>query len=286
MSIKKIGKYSVQTQLGTGAHSTILRISRQEDGRQYALKIVPIGSSEDKKFLDQAEHEFRIAQMFDHPNLIKVLAFETQSDWLFRTRKVLLLIEYVNGQTLDKLKTFSVKRLAPIFVQVDSGLVHMHRRGVCHADLKPGNIIFSQHSGQAKIIDFGLARIKGSSKGRVQGTPEYMAPETVVHGVVNEKTDIFNFGATMYRLVTFKLPPSLIPTPGAPRLNAKAYAHMLEDVTKLNPTAPTELAELIHKCLEFNPERRPERMSEVQGILDRMADQLGPPEDLGEEEYG
>src|ERR1700722_217002 len=109
MSIRKIGKYSVQAQLGTGAHSTILRITRHEDGRQYALKIVPVGSKEEKKFRDQAEHEFRVAQMLEHPNLIKVFAFETQSDWMFRVRKVLLLIEYINGQTLDKLKSFSVK---------------------------------------------------------------------------------------------------------------------------------------------------------------------------------
>jgi eukaryotic-like serine/threonine-protein kinase len=283
MSIKKIGKYSVQGQLGTGAHSTILRISRQEDGRQYALKIVPIESSEDKKFLDQAEHEFHVAQMLDHANLIKIFAFETQSDWLFRVKKVLLLIEFVNGQTLDRLKSFSVKRLVPIFVQVASGMVHMHRRGVCHADLKPGNIIFSSHSEQAKVIDYGLARIKIESKGRVQGTPEYMAPETVTHGLVNEKTDIFNFGATMYRLVTWKLPPSLIPLPGSPRLDAKAYAKMLQQVTDINPSAPPELGEVIRRCLEYNPDLRPGRMSEVQGTLDRIADQLGPPDDDQEE---
>jgi eukaryotic-like serine/threonine-protein kinase len=285
MSIKKIGKYSVQAQLGTGAHSTILRISRAEDGRQYALKVVPIESNEDKKFLDQAEHEFKVAQMLEHPNLIKIFAFETQSDWMFRVKKVLLLIEFVNGQTLDKLKSFSVKRLTPIFVQVASGLVHMHRRGVCHADLKPGNIIFSSHSKQAKVIDFGLARIRGESKGRVQGTPEYMAPETITHGVVNEKTDIFNFGATMYRLVTFKLPPSLVPEPGAPKLNSKTYAHLLKDVTELNPSAPPELAEIIRRCLGFNPDQRPERMSEIQGALDRIADQLGPADD-DDEEFG
>jgi serine/threonine protein kinase len=279
MSIKKIGKYTVQAQLGTGAHSTILRISRQEDGRQYALKIVPIESAEDKKYLEQAEHEFRVAQMLDHANLIKIFAFETQADWLFRVKKVLLLIEYVNGQTLDKLKSFSVKRLVPIFVQIASGLVHMHRRGVFHADLKPGNIMFSQRTSQAKVLDYGLAWIKGESKGRVQGTPEYMAPETIARGVVNEKTDIFNFGATMYRLVTWKLPPTLIPVPGSPQLTPKTYAQMLAQVTDLNPSAPPALGEIIRRCLEFNADQRPERVSEIQGILDKIADEIGPPED-------
>src|SRR5262249_42498994 len=156
MSIKRIGKYSVVGQLGTGAHSTILHISRAEDGRPYALKIVSIDSADERKFLTQAEHEFRVAQMLDHPNLIKIYALETQSDWLFRVKKALMLIEYVPGQTLDKIKSFSIQKLVPIFVQVASGIVHMHRRGVFHADLKPNNIMLNARTGQAKVIDYGL----------------------------------------------------------------------------------------------------------------------------------
>src|SRR5437667_234400 len=78
---------------------------------------------------------------------------------------------------------------------------HMHRRGVFHADLKPLNILLSKQ-GEVKIIDFGLAWIKGQKKDRVQGTPEYMAPEQSRQSIVNAQTDIYNFGATMYRLVT------------------------------------------------------------------------------------
>src|SRR5947209_15338762 len=100
MSIKKIGKYSVLGQLGTGAHSTILHISRAEDGRPYALKVVSVDSADEKKFLDQAEHEFRVAQMLDHPNLVKIYCLEAQSDWLFRVKKMLMLIEFVGGHTL------------------------------------------------------------------------------------------------------------------------------------------------------------------------------------------
>ena len=160
------------------------------------------------KFLDQAQHEFRVAQMLDHANLIKIYALETVRDWLFRVRKVHLLIEYVNGQTLDTFPVLSVPRLVQVFVQVAAGLVHMHRRGVYHADLKPNNIMLSR-AGDVKIIDYGLAWIKGENKGRVQGTPEYMAPEQAKQGMVNERTDIYNFGATMYRLVTWRLPPSV-----------------------------------------------------------------------------
>ena len=279
MKIDRIGKYSVVSQLGAGAHSTILHISRDEDGRSYALKVVPINEPEDQKFLEQAEHEFRVGQMLDHPNLIKVHALERKTNWLFKVKKVLLLIEYVNGETLDNAKMLAVEKLAPVFVQVASGLVHMHRRGVLHADMKPGNIMVARKTRKAKIIDYGLAWVKGESKGRIQGTPGYIAPETISNNLVTEKTDIFNFGATMYRMVTFQQPPSLLPVPGSARLDAKVYAQMLKPVSKFNAAAPSDLCEVIHRCLEFNPDQRPERMSEIQGALDKIADRLGPPAD-------
>ncbi len=280
MTIKRIGKYTILSQLGAGAHSTILRISRAEDGRQYALKVVPIGGAEDQKFLEQAEHEYRIAQMLDHANLIKVYHLESQTDWLFRPKKVLLLIELVNnGQTLDHIKTLSVEKLVPIFVQVASALVHMHRRGVLHADMKPNNIVINQRTNQSKVIDYGLAWVKGESKGRFQGTPEYMAPETVALKTVSEKTDIFNFGATMYRMLTWQYPPSLIPQPGSVRMSAKTHGKLLKPISECNASAPDVLCELVRRCLSYNADQRPERMSEVQGALDKIADDLGPPTD-------
>src|SRR5437763_1518394 len=97
----QIGKFQVVGTLGTGAHSTILHVRRSEDSKNYALKVVPIDGGEDHKYLEQAQHEFRVARMLDHPNLVKVHALELVKDWLFRTRKVHLLIEYVNGKTLD-----------------------------------------------------------------------------------------------------------------------------------------------------------------------------------------
>ena len=137
-----------------------------------------------------------------------------------------------------------------IFVKIAEGLVHMHRRGVFHADLKPGNIMLSK-SGDVKIIDFGLAWIKGEAKGRVQGTPEYMAPEQVKMRQANEKTDIYNFGATMYRLTTLRLPPSNA-AGGELALDAKTHAQLLVPVQECNHEAPAELASLIQTCLAFN----------------------------------
>jgi serine/threonine protein kinase len=273
MDYGPIGKFQVLGTLGSGANSTILHVRRSSDSKQYALKVVPLGGKEDHKYLEQAQHEFRIAQMLDHPNLIKVYALETPRDWLFRVRKVHLLIEYVNGKTLDTMRGLSVPRLVQIFEKVASGLVHMHRRGVCHADLKPKNIMLSR-SGDVKVLDYGLAWIKGEEKHRVQGTREYMAPEQARNRTVTERTDIYNFGATMYRLVTWRLPPDMTATTGGVPMDAKTFQALLKPVEECNPEAPPGLCELIHRCLSFNPNKRPERVSEIQGALDHLTDNL------------
>jgi serine/threonine protein kinase len=267
----QIGKFQVLGTLGTGAHSTILHVRRSEDSKHYALKVVLIEKKEHRKFLEQAQHEFRIAQMLDHPNLIKIYALETPRDWLFRIRKVHMLIEYVNGKTLDTIPRLSIPRLLQIFEKVASGMVHMHRRGVFHADLKPNNILLSR-TGEVKIIDYGLAWIKGEPKGRIQGTPEYMAPEQAQKGAVSEATDIYNFGATMYRLVTWRLAPNTLMSTDGKAMDAKTFQYLLKPVEELNPQAPVELRNLIHQCLSFHPNKRPERMSEIQGTLDHLVD--------------
>jgi serine/threonine protein kinase len=270
----RIGKFQVVGTLGAGAHSSILHVRRTADSKNYALKVVTIDGPQDQKFLDQAQHEFEIAQRLDHPNLIKIYALETVKDWLFRIRKVHLLIEYVNGKTLDTCPGLRLPHLLQIFKCVADGLVHMHRRQVCHGDLKPNNILLSR-AGEVKVIDYGLARLKGEAVKRVQGTPEYMAPEQTKHSLINERTDIFNFGATMYRMVTWRLPPSTVSEEdGSMPVPAKMWERMLKPVDELNPTAPPVLCELIHRCLSFDANKRPERMSEVQGILDRLADEL------------
>ena len=227
------------------------------------------------KFIwSKPRHEFRVAQLLSHPNLIKIYGIEAQKDWLFRVRKVCLLIEFVNGKTLDLVPPLPMNKLVPVFAQVASAIVQMHRRGVFHADMKPNNIMYGKR-GEVKIIDYGLAWIKGETKNRVQGTPEYIAPETIRAKVVNEKTDIFNLGATLYRMATLKLPPSCGGTTESLRLNEKTWKSLLTPVDSLNPVVPAELCDLIHRCMSFNPDRRPERMVNVYEELKQIATNLG-----------
>jgi eukaryotic-like serine/threonine-protein kinase len=282
MSGMNIGSFEVIGTLGTGANSSILHVRRAEDSKAYALKVVPINGPEDQKFLDQAEHEFAVAQKFDHPNLVKIYALEKVKNWFFTVTKLHMLVEYVNGKTLDTCPRLTIPRLVQVFKMVADGLVHMHRRQVCHGDLKPNNIMLSR-AGEVKIIDYGLARIKGEVVARTQGTPEYMAPETVKHQMVNERTDIYNFGGAMYRLLTWKLPPPVVSEEdGNLPLSAKMWARVFKKVEEVNPRVPAPLAALVNQCLQFDAKKRPERVSEIQGALDRLCDDLvkGPEDSL------
>jgi len=274
MSDFRIGKFQVVGTLGTGAHSTILHVRRSGDSKNYALKVVQIGGPEDQKFLDQAEHEFAVASKLDHPNLLKFFALEKVKDWLFRVKKVHLLSEYVNGKTLDTCPRLTIPRLVQVFKAVADGMVHMHRRQVCHGDLKPNNVLLSR-AGDVKVIDFGLARIRGEGKGRVQGTPEYMAPEQTRNSLINERTDVFNFGGTMYRLATWRLPAAVVcEEDGGVPIVAKMWDRLYKPAETFGPSAPPALWQLINRCLSFDANRRPERMSEVQNTLDHLVDEL------------
>lgn len=275
MTIDSIGKVAILETLGAGANSTIFKVRREADNREYALKVVPIETEEDKKFLEQAKHEVKVSHLLDYRNCIKVHCLETEG--LFRVKKAKLLIEYVNGKTLDKVKLLGVPKLLRVFTQVADGLAHMHKKGVFHADMKPNNVMLSRAN--VKILDYGLAWIKGESKDRVQGTPEYLAPETVSHKLVNERSDIYNFGATMYRLVTLKLPPRILPNEDGLGMTEEIYAEQLKPVKELNKGCPDDLAQIIHACLCYKAHGRPEKMSQIQGDLDRLADHFGASED-------
>lgn len=273
MAIDRIGAFTVLATLGAGAHSSILHVRREEDGREYALKVVTIGGAEDKKFLDQAKHEYRVGQMFSHPNLIRVYCLELEKGFLGfgGVKKAKLLLEFAKGTTLDKVKILKPAKLLRVFEKVAAALVHMHLRGVYHADLKPNNIVLGR--GMAvKVLDYGLAWIKGEPKDRVQGTVEYMAPETAEHKMVNERTDIFNLGATMYRLVTLQLPPSVLSPMEGVKMSEKTYKAAFRPVPSLNPGCPADFADLIHRCLSYKALARPESMKDVHGELEKMAD--------------
>ena len=261
--------YRVVSTLGSGAGSTTLLISdRTRGGKRFALKVVRRQDADDDVYIAQAKVEYEVSQKLNHPAIVRIYDARIKKNWLFRTSGVELLMEYVDGRTLDELEGPTIDQLVLIFNHVASALVHMHRRGVYHGDLKPSNIMLSK-DGAVKLIDFGTAWRKGEDKGRVQGTPQYMAPEQATEKIVDDRTDVYNFGATMYRMFTGRYANT--GSPGAPRSNKEKLPTPLQ----LNPRTPGTLNETIMNCLEINPEKRPAGMFEVQHQLAAVAKYLG-----------
>ncbi|GAC1466391.1 MAG: hypothetical protein NVSMB9_06880 [Isosphaeraceae bacterium] len=261
-------KYRIVSPLGTGAGSTILLISdKTAGGKRYALKVVKRVDAEDDVFVAQAKVEFAVSQKLKHPAIVKIHDMRQKRSW-FRISGVELLMEYVDGKTLDEIEAPDMGQLVLIFCQVASALTHMHRRGVFHGDLKPSNIMLSKN-GQVKLIDFGTAWIRGEEKNRVQGTPQYMAPEQASEKAVDMKTDIYNFGATMYRMFTGRFA-----NVGMPKAGDGGVRKLVPPI-QINPKIPGTLNETILACLELSPERRPAGMFEIHNQLSAVARYLG-----------
>ncbi|AMV37609.1 serine/threonine protein kinase [Planctomyces sp. SH-PL62] len=258
-------KYRVVNTLGAGAGSTILQIADKNGGKRYALKVVRKQEPEDEIYIDQAKTEYEAAQKLNHPAIAKVYDLKLKKSW-FKVVGVELLLEYVDGKTLDEIEAPELSQLILMFSQVASALAHMHRRGVYHGDLKPSNIMLTK-AGQVKLIDFGTAWVRGQEKNRVQGTPQYIAPEQASERIVNERTDVYNLGATMYRMFTGRYAQPDIPKPGAER--------KLPAVNKINPRILSKLNNLILACLDLNPAKRPAGMFEIRETISAVIKEMG-----------
>jgi serine/threonine-protein kinase len=261
-------KYRIVNTLGTGAGSTILLISdKTAGGKRYALKVVRRQDEDDDIYIEQAKVEYEAAQKLNHPAIAKVYDLRQKRSW-FKLAGVELLMEFVDGKTLDEIEAPEMGQLVLVFCQVASALNHMHRRGVFHGDLKPSNIMLSK-TGQVKLIDFGTAWLRNKEKNRAGGTPQYVAPEQVAEKIVDDKTDIYNFGATMYRMFTGRFANQGLPKAG------DAGSRKLAAPMQVNPKLPRALNDLILSCLEISPDRRPASMFEIGQQLSAVAKQLG-----------
>jgi serine/threonine-protein kinase len=262
-------EYRVVRPLGTGAGSTILLIEDTKNGRRLALKVVKRQGPEDDIYVNQAIHEFDVARRLNHPGLLKIHDMRIQKSW-FKTSGVELLMEHVQGDNLDNVEVHDLPDVVLIFLHVCSALKHMHRRGIYHGDLKPSNIMLAK-DGSVRVLDFGTAWIKGQPKDRVQGTPQYMAPEQAIERTVGEKTDIYNFGATMYRLLTGEYANLGLPAVG----NGSVGRIRLKRPCEYDRNVPQVLDKTIMACLETNPERRPANFHDIKHLLVVAANELG-----------
>ncbi|MFN5959341.1 MAG: serine/threonine-protein kinase, partial [Planctomyces sp.] len=202
--------YRVISEIGRGAASAIYLVQDPSSKQIWALKQVIKHMDKDERFLEQTESEYAIASKLDHRNIRKVHKLIKKRPGLLRKPdELLMLMELADGQPLEKLPPRTFEMAAKIFEQVARALAYMHSRGFVHADMKPNNII-ADADGFAKVIDLGQSCAVNTIKKRIQGTPDYIAPEQVHRKPITEKTDVYNLGATMYWTLTRRNVPTAL----------------------------------------------------------------------------
>ena len=263
--ILDVGGYTILRRLGTGARSTIYLATNDVDDTQVALKRVIYEKPEDLRIFEQVEAEYKVAKQINHPYVRKCYDLKKRRS-MFKVREVLLTMEFFDGRNLEDCSTLSLGDVLLIFRMVASGLNAMHQHGFVHCDIKPNNILMNK-SGSIKIIDLGQSCKIGTTKTRIQGTPDYIAPEQVNRKPLGPKTDIFNLGATMYWALTGRHAPTLIPKVnkyGIPVTEPRRAPH------ELKKQLPIAISKLVMDCIENDPVNRPANMALVISRLDSM----------------
>jgi serine/threonine-protein kinase len=269
----QIAGYEVIGTLGQGARSTIYAV-RDKKGQKLALKRVVKDGPEDQRFIDQVLTEHEVAQAINHPRLRKSLKVIKQRQ-VIRVSEVLVLMELVLGKTLEQAQPETMLEACKAFYEAAEGLAAMHEAGYVHADIKPNNIMVTERDG-VKLIDFGQSCKNGCIKERIQGTPDYIAPEQVRREAITVQTDIFNLGATFYWLLTGRHAPTLVPD----KMLGESVGLKTQDHGKrippnqINAEIPPALSSLIMDCIEKDPADRPESMQSVRDRLEIAAAQI------------
>ncbi len=253
----------VLSELGRGAASIIYLAQDEKSKRIWALKDVQKTDDKSVRFLEQAETEYTIAQKLDHPAIRKIERMVKKKKGLLHTIRLFLLMELVDGIALDRLMPKTFESACDIFRQAASAMAHMHERGFVHADFKPNNVIVDE-AGTVKIIDLGQSCPIGTVKKRIQGTPDYIAPEQVHRRQITPKTDVYNLGASIYFVLTREKVKTALAPDGS--LMGSIDDSLLEPPTpaiEVNRRIPPKLNDLIMQCLEVSPDDRPEMFDVV-----------------------
>ena len=258
---QKLLHYDVLERLGEGARSTIYAVRDPETGKVFALKHVVRAEQKDIRFIEQMETEFEISKQFNHPNLRKSFDLKINKTMLLKTAEAFLLMELVDGKPLDVRLPSQMIDIVDTFIQAAQGLKAMHAMGYAHCDIKPNNILRNDH-GLVKIIDFGQSCKIGTVKERIQGTPDYIAPEQVSRRPISVQTDVFNLGATLYWALLGRHIPTLY-TVNKKGENSFLLDTRIDSPQDLNPRVPPALSNLVMECISTRPAKRPSDMDQV-----------------------
>lgn len=259
------GRYQVLQELGRGGMGIVFQAHDKQLNDQVAIKILSPLLSNDADALDRMKREVSAARRITHPNVIRIHDIAESKGLHY------VSMEYFHGTSLKEYikrsGSQSLMQAYNIASQICDGLEEAHKQGVIHRDLKSQNIIINA-SGHLKIIDFGLAHtahLQGmTATGLIMGTPEYMAPEQVAGKRVDERADIYSLGIILYELFTGKVPFS------GDSAIAVGFMQMKDPPQpphEINPQIPSEIENVILKCLEKEPNARFGSVAQVKAAL-------------------
>jgi len=254
---RQIPGYQLLGRLGAGAMATVYKARQVSLDRIVAVKILPKKFRQSAQFVERFYAEGRAAAKLNHPNIVAALDVGRNGDTHY------FVMEYVEGHTvyehLVKEGPYSEAEALAIGIQIANALDHAHQAGLIHRDVKPKNILITRE-GVAKLADMGLARAVSDREaaeaeaGKACGTPYYISPEQI-RGEVNidYRADIYNFGATLYHMVTGR-----VPFKGAD-LSELLLKHLDEPPLPpdhINPELTNGICEIIELCMAKDPAKR------------------------------
>jgi len=262
-----IPNYRIIEKLGVGAQTRVYRARYMPTGKDYTVKIVKIVNPEDAGFIELLKAEHAVGSSIDHPVIRKVFELRMLRQ-RFRVRGAILFMEYVNGITLGQ-KEFNLPHdeILRIFSESAHGLYAMHIAGWVHADLKPNNIMLAV-DGAVKLIDLGQSARIHEPKTKIQGTVDYMAPEQVQRGKLDQRTDVFGLGATLHKVLTGRA----IATEMNQTVNLQSLNPIVKRVEDVRASVanglPTCVARLIDDCCRSDPGNR---IPDMPSLIERIA---------------
>jgi serine/threonine protein kinase len=274
---KILGHYRVLEKIGAGGMGVVYRAHDERLDRDIALKVLPTGALADDSARRRFRKEAQLLAKLTHPNIAMIFDFDTQDGVDF------LAMEYVAGQSLaQKLNegVMTEKEAVKLGAQVAKALEEAHEQGIVHRDLNPRNILVTP-KGQAKVLDFGLARLLRAPSATeatqsfaetesIAGTLPYMAPEQLRGESLDGRTDIYAMGCTFYEMAAGRRP---FTEDSAPRLTDEILHQTAVSPRALNSRVSSQFETIILKCLEKNPEDRYQSAQELSIDLRRLGTQ-------------
>ena len=252
--------FEVIEHIGEGAGSLLYAVSHPQTKQIYALKHVKPQTDRDQRFVEQLQAEYDVGRLVKHAGLRRSVEMKVNRSLFRKVTEAALVLELFDGQPLDRALPKRVAGVVNVFIQTAEALDALHALGYVHCDLKPNNILVS-NDGDVKVIDLGQACPVGTAKTRIQGTPDYIAPEQVKCKEVSVATDVYNFGATLYWALCGKNLPTLY-TLGRGE-NSFLLDQKMPSPRELNPLVPEQLSNLVMECVRTNAAKRPQGMRDV-----------------------